>query len=689
MTGGDGGPGAPAAAAAVAALIAAGDYVGAARSAAASGDLRRAIQLYERVWRFAEAVPLAEQLGDRALAARLAIDAGQPARAQAIADGVPVDQSAELTALIDVFAGRGRWAEAAALAQRASQHGRAADLYRRAGALMDAARSLVRAGAWPEAGRLFEEVAQGARADDPALEAEARLEYGTLCAQLGRPRDAVRALQIAAAHPSTRAAALARMVFPLGALGLPHAAQVIAQRLGDLGSDERAQNAAALAATDGDAHAAATAQLARFTDLVLIGGGRTGRVFRARDRLLEQTVVLKMMGVGGGSIGLEQQAFRQFLREAEASSRLSHPNIVRLHDVDERAGLLVMEYLAGGTLADLVAAQGPLAPAAVRRIALDVLGALEAAHRAGIVHRDIKPANIFLDAAGNAKLADFGAAHLADFGGTQTAGFIGTLGYLSPEQISGGSIGPAADLYGLGATLFEALTGRLPFVGADIAGQHLGTAVPRPSDLRPALLPLHDQVILRALAKNPVDRFASASAMATAIRAWPAAIAAPEGSTPLPLTSGPLPTNRPAGAAAAPEDAGHGAEVALGPTARGQLVQRHDGRLGRRVLIEILATPLDQHGITQLAALAAAGGPRVQRVLRLEDELRIVYEALPDDGVCLGDLPSDQRRLLDDAWPALAPAGVTPTPRTRVTRTAEGPVILVVTVLGQAYSAMP
>jgi hypothetical protein len=393
-----------------------------------------------------------------------------------------------------------------------------------------------------------------------------------------------------------------------------------------------------------------------------------------------------MMGVGGTSVGLEQQAFRQFLREAEASSRLSHPNIVRLHDVDEHAGLLVLEYLAGGTLGDLVAAEGPLAPAAVRRMALDVLSALEAAHRAGIVHRDIKPANIFLDAAGNAKLADFGAAHLADFGGTQTAGFIGTLGYLSPEQISGGTIGPAADLYGLGVTLFEALTGRLPFVGTDIAGQHLGSAAPRPSDLRPDLLPLHDQVIQRALAKNPADRFPSASAMSAAIKAWPISIAAPEGST-LPPPAGALPTNRSSALASPTEATGDGAGVALGPTARGQLWHLQDPRLGRPVLVEILAAPLDPFDLGQLAALAAAGGPRVQRVLRLEDERRIVYEALPDDGATLADLPADERRLLDDAWAALAPAGLIPTPHSRVTHTGEGPVILVVTVRGEAYPA--
>ena len=366
---------------------------------------------------------------------------------------------------------------------------------------------------------------------------------------------------------------------------------------------------------------------------------------------------------------------------------------MRLHDVDERAGLLVLEYLAGGTLADLLHRQGAAAPEVVRRIALDVLGALDAAHRAGIVHRDIKPANIFLDAAGNAKLADFGAAHLADFGGTQTAGFIGTLGYLSPEQISGGKVGPAADLYALGATLFEALTGQLPFAGPDLAGQHLGAPAPRPSALAPALLALHDEVIRRALAKNPADRFASAQAMAAAIRAWPAAVALPEKSASSPTTAhgfartstpGPQPAGVPPTATPAPLTA-----WLLGPTARGQLWQRFDPRLGHLVWVELLAAPLDEAGKQQLAHLAAAGGPTVQRVLRLEDDSTIVYEALAEAPVPLGALPADLRASLAPGWAALAPLGWQPGPEAPVVPTSGGPVILVVAPLGQAYPASP
>ena len=148
-----------------------------------------------------------------------------------------------------------------------------------------------------------------------------------------------------------------------------------------------------------------------------------------------------------------------------------------------------------------------LEPAAARRLALELLSALAAAHAAGIVHRDVKPANIFFDAAGNAKLADFGAAHLADFGGTQTAGFIGTLAYLSPEQITGGRIGPAADLYALGVTLFEALTGRLPFLGPDLVGQHLAETPPAPSAIDPSLSAAHDQVLLLRAGQEPRRAF--------------------------------------------------------------------------------------------------------------------------------------------------------------------------------------
>ena len=246
-------------------------------------------------------------------------------------------------------------------------------------------------------------------------------------------------------------------------------------------------------------------------------------------------VALKLLQLGGAPADPERQAYVRFAREAEAAGRLRHPNIVALFDAQPASGLFVFELMSGGTLADRLAANGPLSPAAGRRLALDLLAALGAAHERGIVHRDVKPANVFFDAAGNAKLGDFGGAHLVDFGQTQSGGFLGTLAYMSPEQISNAPIGAAADIYALGATLFEALVGRPPFLGPDLVGQHLGEAPPSAAALRPALTSLHDQVLARALAKVPADRFASAIEMAEAIAAWPveAALAADGSDAPI------------------------------------------------------------------------------------------------------------------------------------------------------------
>jgi serine/threonine-protein kinase len=656
----------------VGALVAAGDYAGAARRAEATGDLRRAIQLLERVWRFADALPLAERLGDRALAIRLALDARAEDRALAIAAAIPAGARAELETASAAFAARARWIEAAELAERAGAPDRAADLYRRGGALLPAARALEAAGRWHDAGRMYEEMAEAAARDGEAeLAARARLALGILLGRLGRPRDAARCLQAAARHPGTELPALRHLCVELEVQGLSHAAQVIARRLQ---RKDPALPDSAAAIAEIELQAAAGRQLPveplrRFADLKLIGSGALGRVYVAQDRLLGETVALKILSVGPGGSSAERQSFQRFLREAEASSRLHHPHIVRLLDVDERAGILVLEYLPGGTLAQALARTQRLEPAAARRLALELLSALDAAHRAGIVHRDVKPTNIFFDAAGNAKLADFGAAHLADFGGTQTAGFIGTLAYLSPEQISGGRIGPAADLYGLAVTLFESLTGRLPFLGPDLVGQHLADAPPSPSAVDPALAALHDQVLLRALGKDPGQRYTSADRMAEAVRAWPQEPRPARPSAPTPASD----PSTPAVAAAAPE------RRPIGITARGRLVATTDAKIGRAIVVEELSQPLAPEAFESLKRLARAGGPHVQRVLALEETgSTIVYETIEGETVPAGALQADEARRLEESWAALASAGLYASPRHPVVRTPGGPVILVV-----------
>jgi eukaryotic-like serine/threonine-protein kinase len=670
----------------IAALVSAGDYVGAAVRAEAAGDLRRAIQLYERVWRFADALPLAERLGDAALAVRLALDARAEQRAGAIAAAIPDDRRADLDAASAAFASRGRFLEAAGAAERAGSFERAARFYQRASLPLRAAHALERAGLWNDAGRLYEQVAAEAGQDgDAATAAEAQLALGALLGRLGQPLESTRALQAAARHPATARAAQQRLCLELGALGLPRAADEIARRL-HARHPELPDSAAAIAELELSARsgrALSAEPLRRFGELRLIGAGTLGRVYAAEDRLLGETVVLKILSVGAGGSDEERLAFQRFVREAEASSRLRHPHIVRLRDVDQRAGILVLEYLAGGTLASALARHGRLPPAAVRRLALELLSALAAAHRAGIVHRDVKPANVFYDAAGNAKLADFGAAHLADFGGTQTAGFIGTLAYLSPEQISGAPIGAEADVYGLGVTLFEALTGRLPFLGPDIVGQHLGETAPQPSALHPGLGPAHDDVLERALRKRPADRYASADAMAEAIRGWPveAELGGARAAGPL-AAAGPVRVRTPAPGVPP-------ARVALGRTARGQLHATRDARVGRHVLLEELDAPLAGEGRTALWALARAGGPHVQRVLALTDGDRaIVYEAPEGEPVPAAALPPELAAVLAPLWPAVEAAGVH-LPGRPVWLTPGGPVIQVVAPLDPTYPRGP
>jgi eukaryotic-like serine/threonine-protein kinase len=650
-------------------LVAAGDYAAAAARAAEAGDLPRAITLLERIWRFAEAVPLAQRLGDAPLAIRLALDARDPERARQIAESIDAADLDQIERASDILARQGHAEMAAQLLARAGRPVQAAALFQRAGGLLAAGKLLEQAGRFVEAGQLYER----AMRDTGPEASQAALAMGTLLGRLGRHHEAARALQIAARDFATQTPALRRLCVELLGLDLPTAAQEIASRVHALDPSQppsAAEIAALIAALETSSPAATSvderpAVPQRFRVLRVLGAGSLGRVYAAEDLLLGRTVALKVLSAGAGAEGPERQAFARFLREAEASSRLQHPHIVHVYEARPEEGILVMELLPGGTLGDRIAAEGALSPASVRRLALEVLAGLEAAHSHGIVHRDVKPANILFDGAGNAKLGDFGASHLLDFGQTQTSGLIGTLAYLSPEQITGGPIGAAADIYGLGATLFEALTGQPPFLGPDLTAQHLGETCPSVVQRRPGLSPAHDQVLHRALEKSSDARFASAAAMAEAISGWPIA---------------PVPP---------PPAGGNSANSAMtqestppphfvGRTPRGRLFAVVDPRVHRLVLREELDQPLLPDAVAQVRALAATGGPHVQRILALDPDLRaITFEAIEGEEICLRDLLPEQQRLLESCWPALAPLGLGPRPERRVLRTPNGPVVLV------------
>jgi serine/threonine-protein kinase len=280
----------------------------------------------------------------------------------------------------------------------------------------------------------------------------------------------------------------------------------------------------------------------------------------------------------------------------------------------------------------------------------------------------VKPANVLFDAAGNAKLGDFGSAHLADFGQTQTGGFFGTVAYMSPEQITGAPIGYSADLYALGVTLVEALTGRPPFFGPDLVAQHLGEAPPRPSDRRPELSPLHDEVLMRALAKAPGERFASALEMAEAVARWPT-----EGKAAGTALGTATETSATAAAPTERSESTPTVERELWRTSDARLVLRHDPRTAREVLVEEHASPIDSEALQELRDVAAAGGPQIQRLLRLDAERRAIwYEVVAGEPLPLTALTPDERAAV------AAPLARLPAARARAfVRTAAGPVLLV------------
>jgi eukaryotic-like serine/threonine-protein kinase len=254
-----------------------------------------------------------------------------------------------------------------------------------------------------------------------------------------------------------------------------------------------------------------------------LGRGGMGTVWRADDVLLGRPVAVKEVELPGGPAGADRAALRErALREARAAARLNHPGVVTLHDAveaDDRL-FLVMELVDAPTLRDLVDQSGPVGHGAAARIALELLDALDAAHRAGIVHHDVKPANVMVAPSGRVKLADFGIASLQEDtqrtltgatgamsgrgdGRAVTAAF-GSLPYVAPEQASGGHAGPAADLWALGATLWFAVEGVAPFERASPAAT-LGAILHDPPG-RPARAGPLEPVLLALLAKDPARR---------------------------------------------------------------------------------------------------------------------------------------------------------------------------------------
>jgi serine/threonine protein kinase len=262
----------------------------------------------------------------------------------------------------------------------------------------------------------------------------------------------------------------------------------------------------------------------------LLGRGGMAEVRKGTDTRLGRIVAVKRLRTDLASDATFQARFR---REAQSSASLNHPSIVSVYDTGEEMTddgvaqpYIVMEYVAGRTLRDILREGRKILPERALEITSGVLSALDYSHRAGIIHRDIKPANVMLTPAGDVKVMDFGIARAVSDASstmTQTAAVVGTAQYLSPEQARGETVDSRSDVYSTGCLLYELLTGRPPFVGDSpvaVAYQHVREPAVPPSHHDTDLTPEVDQIVMKALAKRVEDRYQSAAAMRSDIERY-------------------------------------------------------------------------------------------------------------------------------------------------------------------------
>ena len=253
----------------------------------------------------------------------------------------------------------------------------------------------------------------------------------------------------------------------------------------------------------------------------VLGYGGMAEVHRGLDTRLGRDVAVKVLRA---DLARDPQFQMRFRREAQNAAALNHPAIVAVYDTGEVQSefgplpYIVMEYVDGQTLREIVKTQGPMTQRQVIEVMADVCAALDFSHRHNIIHRDVKPANIMINTAGAVKVMDFGIARALGEGQnvTQTAAVIGTAQYLSPEQARGEAVDARSDVYAAGCVLFELLTGEPPFTGDSpvaVAYQHVREEPRRPSELNPSIPSSLDAVALKALSKNPLNRYQSAAEM--------------------------------------------------------------------------------------------------------------------------------------------------------------------------------
>lgn len=584
----------------------------AAGLASQRGDAKTASALFERACDFFRAAEEALRAGDHARALALAREADDDEIAErALAELLHDPEAAERVSVH--LERRGDHRYCARILEAIGKTVRAARAYERAGDAAKASSLLESSGDIVGAAKVLE--AQLRR--EPAA-SNLLLALGSLLLRYGKVPEAIRSLQKIPDGSAERREALTLLVRALDQLGLAEARALAQQELEDIGGPVESED------TKAQVPSVRPHLFGRYEIVREVASSPSARVLECLDRVRGERVAVKIFA-GYDARGTGRDALARFEREVRLLGSFNHPNIVPLREYVPEGPALVLAWMAHGTLEQMLVRE-PLTPARAVEIAQAMLAALSEAHRLGVIHRDVKPANVLFDDAGVTRVSDFGVAHLGEVDVTATAGIIGSFGYMSPEQREGRPATVRSDLYGVGAVLWEMLTGERP--------EFARTVQTRPSGAHRDLDARHDALVLSFLAEEPAERPEDALAARRSL-----------GSLPWPDTleraAGPL-TERPKSA--------HPPSVRFEPQADGSFL---DALLGRRVV----AVALTSNALSRAAAFARVDHPALQAVLRVDRAQSAIWFAAPRGTPLRGTLSPVQSARLQDALAQLHDRG--------------------------------
>ncbi len=601
----------------VARLVREERLVEAAELASSRGDSRTASTLFERACHFERAAREALHAKDWARAVPLALEGKSLALAEEALGPLSKDE-AQAERVAFHLERRGDFAWSGRLLEAIGKRVAAARAYERAGDALSAARLLEAERDVVGAARVLEAQVRREPGKGPLLVA-----LGGLLLRYGKTDAAVRALQRVRPEDPERRAALSLLVSALDHLGLAQARVEAEQELASLGGP------IAIEAPAPKSVEVRARLFGRYEVIREVASSPHARVVECLDGVRGERVAVKIFA-GYHTRGGGRDALARFEREVRVLGTLDHPNIVPLREYVPEGPALVLAWMGRGTLEQMIASE-PLTPARAVEIAQAVLSALGEAHRLGVIHRDIKPANVLFDEAGVTRLGDFGVAHLSDLSATATASVIGTLGYMSPEQREGRPATVRSDIYGVGAILWEMLTGERPEAGLGAA-----TLRVRPSGVHRDLDARHDALVLSLLAQDPKDRPEDAFAARRALGSiqWPNTL----DRVSAPRSEGRRESERPSAVRLLPADDG---DIEI------------DQWLGRKVV----CLPLDPATLARASLFARADHHALQAVLRVDRAGGNIWLAAPRGEPLKHELTPEQMATLREALAALHELG--------------------------------